>query len=670
MKVKERIDKLRTAINHYREQFHVYDIEEISPEALDSLKRELSELEAMHPELITPDSPTQRIAGTALEKFTKVPHKVAQWSLADAFTAEDMREFDTRMHRMLRDKGDTSHIHYTCELKIDGLKIVLEYEGGKLVTAATRGDGKVGEDVTHNVRTIDSVPLTLKEPHTLIVEGEVWLGVRELARINAIREKNGEQVFANPRNAAAGTLRQLDARVAAERRLDTFIYDLAQYDASLPESQDTELMLLKKLGFKTNPHWKKCTDIDAVISYWEHAQVQAKKQDYWVDGVVVKVASRAQQELLGYTGKGPRFAIAFKFPTEQATTVLEDITLQVGRTGVITPVAELRPVSVMGTTVSRATLHNEDEIKRLDVRIGDTVIIQKAGDVIPDIVRFVHELRPKDAKPYHFPTEIEGIGAIVRNEGEAAHRAVNQNNVTQQARRIAYFVGKSAFDINGCGPKIVEQLMREGLVTHPSDLFTLQMGDIETLEGFGKKSAEILLRGINERRSISLARFLTALGIPQVGEETAHDLARTFSTLNKFLDASRDDYIAMYGVGETVADAIVAWKKDTGAQHELARLTHSVQVLEEKSATSAGIFTGMSVVLTGSLEKLSRDEAKEIIRREGGSPSGSVSKATNLVIAGAEAGSKLTKAEQLGITVWDEATFLANTTIANSTDNT
>ncbi len=654
----DRLSKLRTAIDHYREQYHVYDKEEISAEALDSLKDELVRIETQYPELITPDSPSQRVAGRPLAAFKKVKHKVPQWSLGDVFTEEDVREFDERVRRMLFQE---LHEHvtpaYVCELKIDGLKLVLEYQKGKLVLALTRGDGVVGEDVTHNARTIESVPLALKEPHDLIVEGEAWLSTKELERLNKERAKKGEPAFANPRNAAAGTLRQLDARIAAERKLDTFIYEMGAYDGERPKTQQENLELMRKLGFKVNPHFKSCKNIDEVIAFWKHWQTRSRAEEYWIDGVVVKVNEKRFQDALGYTGKGPRWAIAFKFPTEQVTTVVEDIVLQVGRTGVITPVAHLRPVSVLGTTVSRATLHNEDEIARLDVRIGDTVVLEKAGDVIPDIIAVIPELRPKGAKPYRFPEEVEGIGRIERIPGQVAHRAVEKDSFAQQLRRLSYVVGKSALNVVGCGPKIIEQLMRAGLVSSVADFYTLKKGDLVDLPGWGERSAAQFIDAFAERKHVPLSRFIVALAIPQIGEETSYDLAAHFGTLDAFLDADRNALLEVPGIGETMADEIMSWRKSTHAQHDLQRLLEFVSV-ESESKKAAGLLDGMTVVVTGSLLTLSRDEAKQLIRDAGGDPAGSVSKETDLVVVGKDAGSKLAKAKQLGIKTIDEDTFL------------
>src|SRR3990167_8776680 len=409
--VQERYRKLKNAVNRYRRAYHVYDKEEISPEALDSLKHELSELEAAHPSLISPDSPSQRGAGKPPPGIKKVRHKAAQWSFNDAFSPEDIRAFDARVKRGLSASGEkTPQPTYVCELKIDGLKVILEYEKGILVTAATRGDGAVGEDVTQNIKTIESVPLALERPVDIIVEGEVWMSSKNLETLNKAQAKAGKPLYANPRNVAAGSIRQLDPSIAASRKLDMFIYDVAQTSEAMPLTQAEELDYMRELGFKVNPHHIHAKDIEGCIDYWETWKRKGRHQEYWTDGVVIKVNEKKYQDVLGYTGKAPRFAIAFKFPAEQVTTILEDIVFQIGRTGVVTPVAHLKPVSVAGTTVSRATLHNEDEIKRLDVRIGDTVVLQKAGDVIPEIVEAVKDLRPKNTKPFKWPTHIHECG--------------------------------------------------------------------------------------------------------------------------------------------------------------------------------------------------------------------------------------------------------------------
>ncbi|TSA43760.1 NAD-dependent DNA ligase LigA, partial [bacterium] len=455
--VKERAAQLREAITKYRALQHEKDTSPISPEALDSLKYELAELENTYPELVTPTSPTQVVAGAPLPFLKKVKHKVPQWSFNDAFTEDDIHAFDERV-RKVSGRVPT----YDLELKIDGLKIVLTYEKGVLATAATRGDGIIGEDVTHNIRTIRSVPQKLERPLDIVVEGEVYLTRSGLKKLNTSRKREGEPEFANPRNAAAGSIRQLDPSIAAARPLEVFVYDTAQTSEPFPPTQSDELEYLSKLGFPVNPEHRHADSLDEVFAFWQKWQGSAReKLDYQLDGVVLKVESRAQEELLGYTGKAPRFAIAYKFPPEQVQTVLEDIVLQVGRTGKLTPVAHLRSVAVAGSTVARATLHNEDFIQEKDIRIGDTVILQKAGDVIPEVVSVIQELRPKGAKPWKFPTHSSlcgGNGAIERVLGEAAHRCKVAGSFEQQSRKLAHFAGKSALDIAGMGRETVRLL--------------------------------------------------------------------------------------------------------------------------------------------------------------------------------------------------------------------
>jgi DNA ligase (NAD+) len=677
---RERYTKLKAQVTHYRRQYHVYDTEEIPEAALDSLKDELVLIEKQYPELITPDSPTQRVAGTALPQFKKVKHVIAQWSFADAFSEEDIRAFDARVRREIqkalpkgRDErepnsllSDFSNFSYVCELKIDGLKVVLTYEKGLLVTAATRGDGVVGEDVTHNVRTIDSVPLTLTRPIDCIVEGEIWMSEKALKDTNALRAKNDEPLFANPRNAAAGSIRQLDPKVAAARNLDTFIYDVAQTSEALPPTQFEELEYLQGLGFKVNKNFKLVHDVDGILQFWKHWKSKGKSLGYWIDGVVVKVNEHELQERLGYTGKAPRFAIAFKFPAEQVTTVVEDIVLQVGRTGVLTPVAHLRPVLVAGSTVSRATLHNEDEIRRLDVRIGDTVILQKAGDVIPDIVQVLTELRPKSSKAYKWPTKVAecgGDGSIERVPGQAAWRCVFKNSFAQQRRVMRHFASKGALNIEGLGPSTVDALMEKGLLTHFDDFFTLKEGDVLTLEGFAEVSAKKLLASIERVASgVTLARFITGLSIPQVGEETAILLAQTFKTVDAIAEASIESLEGIKGIGDVVARAIYDWFRLTENKKLIDRLKKHIRIENPDFSARRNLaelpLAGKTFVLTGTMASMSRDEAKEKLRKLGADVSSSVSKKTYAVVAGEEAGSKLDKAEELGVKVLTEQQFL------------
>jgi DNA ligase (NAD+) len=664
----DRLEKLKETVEHHRYNYHVLDKAEISDEALDSLKRELVEIETKYPELLTQDSPSQRVAGEPLKQFSKVTHKVTQWSFNDAFTEDDMQDFDARVKRQLKQAlGDNSGKEispsYVCELKIDGLKIVFEYERGFLKTAATRGNGLVGEDVTVNVRTIQSVPLRLKQPIDLIAEGECWMSKSDFEKLNAEQKKKGLPLYANPRNVTAGSIRQLDSRMVAERKLQAFVYDIVS--GPTPSTQEAELKLLDELGFKVNRHFKHCKNIEEVIEFWKYWQKAKEKQDYWIDGVVVKVNEREYQNALGYTGKAPRFAIAFKFPAEQVTTVVEDIVLQVGRTGVVTPLAHLKPVLVAGSTVSRATLHNEDEIKRLDVRIGDTVILQKAGDVIPDIVKVLPEMRTSKMKPYKFPTHVPecgGDGRIERIPGQAAWRCAVPGSGMQHRRKLYHFAGKSAFDIEDMGPKVIDALLDHDLISSYSDIFTLKRGDLEALPRFGEKSVDNLLKSIEKARDVSLARVLTGISIPQVGEETAEDVADYFKTIDAVASAKLEELEGINGVGDVVAKAIVDWFADKQNKEQLKKLLKEVRVqkIEDKAkkvAAQNSQIVGKSFVLTGTLETMSRDEAKEKIKALGGDVVGSVSSKTDYVVAGESAGSKLDKANELGVAVLNEEEF-------------
>ena len=659
--IHERLNKLRETINKYRYDFHVLNEETISQEALDSLKDELVKLEEKYPELITPDSPTQRVAGKASAGFKKITHKVSQWSFNDAFTEEDIREFDERVKRFYKaETGEDFSPTYTCELKIDGSHLVLEYEDGLLKTGATRGDGKIGEDVTENIKTIESIPLRLEEPVSVIVEGEIYMPKKQFELVNLEQKKKGEKEFANARNIVAGTIRQLDPAIVAERKLSTFIYDLSLSNEPFPPTQTEELEYLKELGFKVNTHHKLCKNIDEVIAFWKKWSTQKEKEDYLIDGVVLKLNDRRAQTILGYTGKAPRWAIAFKFEAEQVTTVVEDITLQIGRTGVLTPVAVLRPVKVAGSTVSRATLHNEDEIKRLDVRIGDTVVLQKAGDVIPDVVRVVLEMRTGKEKAFKFPTHFPlcgGDGTIERIPGQAAYRCVAKNSFAQQRRKLSHFTSKKVFNIDGLGQKKIDQLLEAGIISNFDDIFTIKKGDLETLPRFGEKSIDKLLSAIENARHVTLGRFIAGLSISNVGEETARDLAGHFKTAEKFRDAKEEDLEKQNGVGPIVAKSVVLWFNDSENKKLFEHLLKEVNIAKEKSEPK-GKLTGKTFVLTGSLPTLSRDEAGEKIRQAGGKVSGSVSKLTDYVLAGESAGEKYDKAIKLGVKIISEKEFL------------
>lgn len=668
-----RLKNLRAAIEGYRKSYHVDNVSLISEEALDSLKKELVDIEGQFPELVTPDSPSQRVAGAALPGFKKIRHTVTQWSFNDAFSEEDMRDFDARVKRMLkahfeRDISPT----YTAELKIDGLKIVFTYKGGALVTAATRGDGVVGEDVTENVKTIEAVPLKLSKPVDVVAEGEAYMPKTQFERLNKEQKKKGEELYMNPRNITAGTIRQLDPRIVAARKLSTFIYDISGGTIAVPDTQEGELKLLRELGFRVNPNFKHCKTIDDVIEYWKSWHDKKEKEDYLIDGVVVKVSEREYQDVLGYTGKAPRFGIALKFPAEQVTTVVEDIALQVGRTGVITPVAHLRPVLVYGSTVSRATLHNEDEIERLGVRIGDTVILQKAGDVIPDIVQVLTEMRTGKEKKFKMPTKCPECGTVLekkivgteskkqeRGEAErqksAALYCVNPSCPAKDRRVLYHFTSKHAYDIEHLGPKNLDLLLDAGLIASRADIFTLEKGDLLELPRMGEKSVDNLLASIEKSRTVPLDRFIVGLSIPEVGEETARDLANNFGTVENIRQASAEKLASIEGVGPRVSDSVIRYFADSHNKKVVDDLLAQVKIQAPKRAPKGAKLEGATFVLTGTLPTLERDEAKKMILAQGGKVSSSVSKNTSYVVAGENAGSKYSEAEKLKVPIIDEA---------------
>ena len=653
---RKRAKLLQDAITKYRALQHEKDLSPLSPEALDSLKYELAGLEEKYPELVTADSPTQVVAGAPLPFLKKVRHAVPQWSFNDAFTESDIRAFDERVRKVSGIQAT-----YDLELKIDGLKIVLTYEKGVLAVAATRGDGITGEDVTHNIHTIASVPEKLLRPLDIIVEGEVYLTRSGLKKLNAERKKEGEFEFANPRNAAAGSIRQLDPGMAQKRPLEVFIYDIAQMSEPFPPTQTEELGYLAELGFPVNPEHRQANSLEEVFNYWHTWEGTAReKLDYQIDGIVLKVESRSQQDMLGYTGKAPRFAIAYKFPPEQVQTILEDISLQVGRTGKLTPVAHLRPVSVAGSTVARATLHNEDFIKEKDIRIGDTVILQKAGDVIPEIVSVIKELRLKGARVWKFPVHSSlcgGDGSIERIPGEAAHRCKVSGSFEQQTRKLIHFASKSALDISGMGRETVRLLMEQNLVSDFDDMFELTKDELLTLEGFEETKANNLIAGIKVSTKVSLDRLLIGLGIPHVGGETAFLLATHFGTLAQLSSASEATLSSIEGIGPIIGRSVAEWFRDSSNQKLLKRLGEHLKI-QKVTAPSQGPLTGQTVVITGTLPTLSREEAEARVRNAGGKVASSVSSKTSFVVAGEEAGSKLAKAESLGVSVIDEGEFL------------
>ncbi len=660
---KERLQQLRETVAYHRERYHEADAPEISDEAYDAL---LNELRALELKIEGKVSAADVVGGTVNEAFAKVRHSVRQWSFDNVFTEEELREWDARIKRLITEADHSiSELSYVAEHKVDGLKLVIEYEQGVFRRAATRGDGVIGENVTHTAVTIASLPKQLKKPIDLICVGEVWLGEKEFERINKDREKVGDPLFANPRNAAAGSLRQLDPTVAASRKLSLTVYDIDHIEVhkaglSVPETQWDELQLLEKLGLPTSKDAKLCKNIGEVQNFYT---TWLKKRDtlpHGIDGVVMKVNSVTLQRLLGYTAKAPRFGMAYKFPAVEATTLVEDIALQVGRTGVITPVAHLRPVLIDGSTVSRATLHNEDNIARLDIRVGDTIILRKAGDIIPEILSVVLSLRPRNAKPYKFPKvvpECGGDGSIERVPGEAAYRCVSKDSGALHRHRLYYFVSKGALNIDGVGPKLIDLLLEYGLISTYADLFTLTEGDLRDLPGFKEKAAQNVVRAVEAAKHVPLYRLLVGLSIENVGEETARLIADTFGSLEAIRRASREEVAAIYGVGEVVADSLVSWFADPLHQQTLAELLPYLTVENAASRVSSSKLQGKTFVLTGTLESMSRDEAKDRIRQLGGKVSASVSKKTDYVVVGADPGSKATEAQKLGIIILVETDF-------------
>ena len=666
---KKRIDKLIKQIDELRYRYHVLNDPKISDEVYDSLQCELSELEKKFPDLKRLDSPLGRVGGKALDKFKKVRHEIRQWSFNDAFSETEINNWQERITKILqKELGHRPKLDYVCELKIDGLHVVFTYQKGFLKLAATRGDGVIGEDVTQNIKTIQSVPLRLKKPVDVIVEGEVWLSERQLAEINLKRKKAGLPEFANPRNAAAGTIRQLDSKIVAERKLDCFIYDWSGGKNQPPKTQAAELAELKKLGFKINPDYQLCHSLEEVISFWRGWQKKRKSQPYWIDGIVVKVNERQYQNLLGYVGKAPRWAIAFKFAAEEVTTMIEDIKIQVGRLGTLTPVAHLKPVKLAGTIVKRATLHNEEQIRRLGVKIGDTVVIRKAGEIIPEVVSVLPKMRTGEEREFKMPNKCPVCGSAVerrtiveKGSGKSvALFCTNPRCFAQQQRQIIYFVSKKAFDIDGLGEKIVIQLMAEDLLKTPADIFKLEINDLLPLERFAEKSAQNLIAAIKEAKKISLTRLIYALGIPHIGEETAIALADHFGSIESILKMSETDLNEINDIGPVVSRSLLGWLSNKKNQELIKNLIIlGVEIEKQKIVRKKiGPLNGKKLVVTGTLASMSREEAKEKIRQAGGDWVSSVSKNTHYLVAGENPGSKFNNAKLLGVKIIDEKEFL------------
>ena len=673
-----RLKKLKELINYHRHLYHVLDKQEISDAALDSLKKELFDLENHFPEFVTPDSPTQRVGGEPLKEFKKVTHVSRMLSLNDVFSKEDFHDWINRISKLLNQQatasggvppegGKKNQLDFYCELKIDGLAIELEYENGIFKTGSTRGDGLVGEDITQNLKTVEAIPLSISSLRAgrsnLVIRGEVFISKKEFKAVNASQKEKGLPLYANPRNIAAGSVRQLDPKITAARKLDFFAYDIAT-DLGIAEHEQ-EHQKLKELGFKINSKNAYCKSIEDVFAFYENAGKIREKLDYEVDGVVVVINDNVIYEKLGTVGKAPRGAVAFKFAQSQATTVIEDVKIQVGRTGAMTPVAILRPVQISGITITRATLHNEDEIKRLGIKIGDTVIVGRAGDVIPDVIKVLPELRTGKEKSIVMPKKCPACGTLLEKSGsEVLLRCPNPNCFARKRRSFYHFVSRGAFNIEGLGPKIINRLLDEGLVQDPSDIFSLKEGDVNQLERFGEKSAENLIASIAEKKHITLPKFIYALGIRNVGEETAIDLAHQFSNIQSLQQSTLEQLQQIFDIGPVVAMSIHEWFQDAGNTKFLKHLFKAgvkiikpSPVIASKAKQSSKI-KGKTFVLTGSLESMERQEAKEKIRALGGQVSESVSKKTDYVIAGQEAGSKLEKAQKLGVTILTEKEFL------------
>lgn len=654
----ERVAFLRSELQKDSYAYYVLDKPSISDHEYDKMYQELVKLETEYPELITSDSPTQRVGGTILPGFEKVQHDVPMLSLGNAFNQEDLIEFDQRIKRLT-----SKPIQYVCELKIDGLAISLQYENGVFTRGATRGDGVTGEDITQNLRTVKSIPLRLEEPVTFEVRGECYMPKTSFVKLNQERDEKGQDVFANPRNAAAGSLRQLDSRVAANRNLSVFLYSATNFDELEVHSQSELLERLSQIGLRTNLERKRFDSIEEVWSFIEEITMKRKDLSYEIDGIVIKVNNFDTQEEIGYTIKAPRWAIAYKFPAEESETIVRDIEWSVGRTGVVTPTAVMDPVFLAGTTVQRASLHNVDLLQEKDIRIGDTVLLHKAGDIIPEIQEVVMEKRLESSEPYRIPTECPDCGShLVHLEEEVALRCINPKCPAQLKEGLSHFVSRTAMNIIGVGVRVVSQMFEKGLVKDFAGLYTVTMEDLLKLDKVKEKSAQNILSAIDASRNNSLERLIFGLGIRNVGAKAAKMLAEEFGDMDRLMQATKEEIVEIEGFGEIIADSVVTYFelpevadlieefRKNGVNLRYTGKKKKVTELSE----SESVWKGKTVVLTGKLTRFNRQEATEMIENLGGNVTGSVSKKTDLVVAGEEAGSKLKKAESLQITVWSE----------------
>jgi len=661
-RVQQQMEKLREEIRHHEYRYYVLDDPEITDAQFDALMNELKKLEREHPELITPDSPTQRVGGKPREGFVKVPHSVPMLSLDNAYSEEELRNWERRVHELSGRKS----VEFVCELKLDGMSLALRYEGGKLVRGITRGDGTTGEDVTSNVRTVRSVPLSvagekLKKaglPADFEVRGEMLMPIASFKRMNEEREKHGLSVFANPRNATAGTVRQLEPSITAQRRLDFFGYILIGEGgkAAIFDKQWDTLNALDAAGFKVNPRRALAKDFDEVWDFIGQCEEKRETLPYEIDGVVIKVNEVGLQRQLGFTGKAPRWAIAYKYAARAGITLIEDILVQVGRTGKLTPVAALKPVPIGGTTVSRATLHNMDEIERLGVKIGDWVEVERGGDVIPKVTRVVDDKdHPRGHKSFHMPEKCPVCGGnIARTEGEVDYRCVNQKCPAKLRETILHFASRGVMNIDGMGDALVTQLTERGLVKDVADIYKLTKADLLSLERMGDKSAQNVLNEIEHSKQLPLERVIFGLGIRFVGERTAQFLAEHFGDLNSLMNAGEEELQQVEEVGPRIAKSIVEFFSEPKNRELVEELRAAGLTLRGKKKERGTKLAGKTFVLTGTLSSLTRDEAKKMIEDAGGKVTGSVSKKTDYVVAGAEAGSKLDKAKELGVAVIDE----------------
>lgn len=657
--IKSRVNELHDLLNQYGYEYYVQDNPSVPDSEYDKLLRELIDIEEAHPEFKSPDSPTVRVGGEVQSSFEKVNHDTPMLSLGNAFNEQELRRFDQRIREQV------GSVEYMCELKIDGLAVSLKYVEGRFVQGLTRGDGTTGEDITENLRTIHAIPLKINEPLSFEVRGEAYMPRSSFIRLNEEKEKNEEQPFANPRNAAAGSLRQLDPKLAAKRKLSVFLYsvnDFTDFDAT---TQSGALDELDRLGFKTNHERMRVGDIEGVLEYIEKWTKQREQLSYDIDGIVIKVNDIEQQDEMGYTQKSPRWAIAYKFPAEEVVTTLQDIELSIGRTGVVTPTAILDPVRVAGTTVSRASLHNEDLIHERDIRIGDSVVVKKAGDIIPEVVKSITERRPEGTLPYSMPTHCPSCDhELVRIEGEVALRCINPKCQAQLVEGLIHFVSRQAMNIDGLGTKIIQQLYHHNVINDVADIFYLTEDDLLPLERMGSKKVENLLKAIEDAKANSLEHLLFGLGIRHLGVKASQVLAEKYETMDRLLEVTEEELISIHDIGDKLAQSVVTYLENEDIKALIEKLKYKNVNMVYNGIKTSDIeghpdFKNKTFVLTGKLQQLTRKEASAWLELQGAKVTSSVTKKTDLVIAGEDAGSKLTKAEKFGTEIWTEEQFVA-----------